>query len=569
MHSSHVFGLAVALCLAAAGPVRASHDPHRTATIYVLGYDPDASTGIYGGDLHDALADSIAALVGMPTVTDSVGPLPADVIAGTSYYGDVPPFYYSPADVDQVNAITQQWGGGVPRYALIVAKYARRILERSGADQVNFVSLSFGSLIVRWLIEKDVEGLASQGLIARWLSDEGVVAGNWAASQPDLINIVDVIKPQPIDVEHMSYGWIQSHLHWPRTEAADPNYGRILIGEVGSTDDRGNNAALRDAMLAYGEYQPNDSVQGLYDARFSTITDAARFDGLPPTQAVFHADHLGIKQWRSAWAEAAIFLTASRRVTVTMTSARVTNLHEPQLPYWNWLPAEVLFESRAYSPAAEARWGITQPLSAYVKEGASPPLRRYRTTGETQSFQYVLFDDLVLPEETALRFDLNGVEVDYDPRYGVFETAQTPYYDDMGGGSLTVSALQSGTYDFAARDWSCQLEVDVHDYAFPSVVGVGSPNVEHPRTVLTISPNPFASMVRIVAPAIAGAPGERAVLEIADIEGRRVRRLEGAVGQPFLWNGRGDDGHQLPAGVYVHRLVTARGVWFGRSCLLR
>src|SRR6185436_3040213 len=118
----------------------------------------------------------------------------------------------------EVEGVTSEWGGGVPRYAAIVARYARHVMEESGATQVNFVSASFGSLIVRWLIEKDVGGLAGEGRIARWLSAEGLLAGNWAASQDDLVGILDAVEPQPIDVEHMSYDWVATHLHSPRGE---------------------------------------------------------------------------------------------------------------------------------------------------------------------------------------------------------------------------------------------------------------------------------------------------------------------------------------------------------------
>jgi flagellar hook capping protein FlgD len=553
-------------------PAAAAHDPNVTATLYVLGYDPAGAgrQGVFGDDHHEPLADSIAAFAGLPTSDVPSGPLLPNAVVGTNYYGDTPPSYYSPADVAEVAEVTSHWGGGVPRYALIVAKHARRTLARSGAQQVNFVSASFGSLIVRWLIEHDVEGLASEGRIARWLTVEGLVAGNWAASHDDLVSLLELLGPAPIDVNHMTYDWIETHLHTPRTEAADPAYAGILIGQVGSTDDRYNNAALRGAMLAYNEYQPNDGVQGLHDARFHTVTAGARFAGMPPTLALFHATHPGLASWRIAWAEAATFLTARRRVTVTMTSAQVTNLREPQQPFWDWRPAEVVFEGRVHSPAAEARWAVTQPLSAYVKEGAAAPLRRYRNQGETQQVDHVVFDDLVRPDETELRLDLHAYEVDYDLRYGVVETLQAPYFDDLGGGTLVVSALAPGTYTLAASDWSCQVSVSVFEYPFASLVAVPDPSPAHRGRGLAISPNPFGATVRIVAPvAQPGQPGETATLEIADLTGRIVRRIESPLASGFTWDGRGTDGRPLPAGVYLHRVSARQRVWHGRSCLVR
>jgi hypothetical protein len=548
----------------------AAPDPPRAATIYVHGFELTGADrrGAFGDDVHEAVAESVAALAGLPSAHDGTGPLPSGVVAGTTYYGDRPPSYYSDADRAELDRITAEWGGGVPRYAFIVARHARDVLERSGARQVNFVSASFGSLIVRWLIEKNVGGLAGEGRIARWLTIEGVVAGNWAASREDLVRLLSFVAPEPVDVRHMSYGWIETHLHAPRTEADSPYYAGILIGQTGSTDDGGAGAPLRDAMLLSGEYQTNDGVQALPDAWFQGITAASRFAGMPPTRALFHTDHLGIKDERGAWAEAATFLTATRRVTVTMTSARVSSLHEVQLPFWDWTPAEVLFESRVFSPAAAARWAVTGPLCARVKEGAAAPLERFRSRGETRSFQHELFDDLVLPEETELRLDLRAAEVDCDPRYGVFETAQLPSYDDMGGGTLRVSTREPGSYTFASGDWSCEVSVGIFDYPAAPPVGVPDAPPGPPEIVpLAIAPNPSRSVVRIVAPT--AGPTEVATLEVMDVSGRILQRIAGSPGAVFEWNGRDRDGRALDAGIYCYRVVTPRRTWFGRSVLLR
>src|SRR6185436_2876489 len=183
------------------------------------------------------------------------------------------------------------WGGGVPRYAQIIADYARELMRRSGARQVNFVSASFGSLIVRWLIEKDVGELASRGQIARWANVEGVLAGNWAASRDPLVHYLDFLAPVPVDVEHMHYDWVSANLHDPRRVADSPNYAGILIGQLGSTDDNYDNGALSSLMRSYDEWQPNDGVQALSDALFEDVTARSRLAGLPPTLSLFRTDH--------------------------------------------------------------------------------------------------------------------------------------------------------------------------------------------------------------------------------------------------------------------------------------
>ena len=548
------------------------NDPARTATIYIQGFEQTgaARDGVFGEDLGDPLLDSVVALAGLP-VANGEATLPANVVAMTSYYGDTPPPWFTPADRAELDQVTAQWGGGVPRYALIAAKYARHVLQRSGAEHVNFVSASFGSLIVRWLIEKDVGGLASSGRIARWLSIEGLLAGNWAASRDELIDYLDFLDPFPVDVDHMNYAWVSTHLHDPRAEADHANYAGILIGQSVSTDDDYNAGALSTLMRSYDEWQPNDGVQAVADAVFQPVTARSRFLGRPPTLTYFRNDHFAIQQSPSAWAQVATFLTQRRRVTVTMTIARVADLHEPDEWYWDWRPAEVLLESRVVSPAVAARWGVSGPVHVREKEGAVAPLRRFQDHGESQSFTHVLFDDLVLDEEKELRISLRAEEVDYDWRYGVFETAQAPYYDDLGAGTVTVSTLVPGTYTFQAEHWSCTISVSVFDYPFAAPVSVPGTTAPSPRARLRVSPNPHGAIANVtleggVAPSTGS---EIATLHVLDVSGRVVRRMTGDARAGFRWDGRDGAGAMLPAGVYLLRVTTPRGSWSTRSALVR
>lgn len=543
-------------------------DPAHTATVFVDGFAVEGAslTGMFGTDQRLALVDSVAALVGYP-VADSGAVLAPNVVATSSYYGDTPPPYYDAGDRAELAQVTAQWGGGVPRYATIIGKYIRNVLQRSGATQVNLVSGSFGSLIVRWLIEKDVEGLASEGRIARWMSIEGVLGGNWAASRNALLDYLKYLLP--VDVDHMQYSWVGAQLHTPRTEADHPAYARILVGEFVSTDDRYNKGALSALMTSYGEWQVNDGVQAAADARFQSMTERSRFMGRTPTLSWFHDEHLGIKQDRAAWAQLATFISQRRRVTVTMTSATVTSLHEAH----NWLvdmrPAEVVLESRVYSPAMETRWGVFDPVSTMEKGGAAAPLRLYNADGESQSLAHVIFDDFVLAGETTLRLVLRAREIDYDLRYEVFETAQTPYDDDLGGGSLVVSTLQPGTYTLQSNSWSCVLTVAIQDYPV-SAVGIGDPSPAPRVPTLIVTPNPHRGPVRVrLEGLLPQDAGSAAALEIFGVDGRRVRRLTGDSGRGWSWDGRDERGLPIPAGIYLYRLTAAGGTWSAKSLLIR
>ena len=557
----------VALVLAALPA--AAQDPAHTPTIYVHGYEDTgaAAHGGFGLDLRIAQMDSIAALGGLPVADSGAVFLPANVLTATTYYGDVPPPSYDAARRAELDSVTVAWGGGVPRYALIIANYVRDVLRRAHADRVNLVSASFGSLVVRWMIEKDVGHLASEGRIARWLSVEGLLAGNWAASRTDLVRYLDLVDPQPIDVTQMQYDWVAAHLHAPRGELDDPDAAKILVGQMVSTNDGYNHAALSDLMRTYDAWQSNDGVQAAADAVFSSVTARSRFLDRPPTLQWFPTDHLATKNFRGAWAAAACFVTQRRRVTVTLASARVADLHEPELPFWDWRPAEVLFESRVYSPRAATRWGIGDPLSTRTRASAAAPLVRFDHDGDVKAVEQVLFDGFVPDDETSLHLELGGAEVDYDWRYGVYETTQLPYFDELGSGTLDVSALASGTYAFAAGSWSGTVRVEVFEYPFAPTTSV-PPAAGLAAGGLRIAPNPHAGTTVVVL-AGATARGATSQLAIFDTSGRRVRRLTGDAAAGIRWDGRDEQGAALPAGVYLHRLSSGGRTFRGRSLLVR
>src|SRR5262245_53900587 len=99
-----------------------SHDPRTTITIFIPGFQPDGAShqGVFGDDVPEPLLEEIAALVGLPTINDPLNATIPNVVTSTSYYGDTAPSYYTAQDQAELDAVTAEWGGGVPRYALIV-----------------------------------------------------------------------------------------------------------------------------------------------------------------------------------------------------------------------------------------------------------------------------------------------------------------------------------------------------------------------------------------------------------------------------------------------------------------
>ena len=449
-----------------------THDPNRTATIFVHGFSLDGAQqqSVYGDDVPDPLLDVFAGLLDLPTINDPDGVFAPNVVAATTYYGDTPPAWYTPQDIAEVESVTELYGGGIPRYATIVAKYARHVMERSGAQQVNFASASMGSLVTRWLIEKDVEGLASEGRVARWLSLEGVIAGNWAVSSDELADLWEFLGSPAVDLAHMTYAWIETNLHAPRTEADTPLLGGILMHQTGSTDD--GDGALTSAMLLWGGFQPNDGVQGVLDSFYLTVTPRSQFMDRLPTWGLHHVTHVDLPDHEPAAVQAAAFLTQRRRVTITLTRAQVTDIQEPDFWFWDWTPAEVVFESHVRSPEATRRWSMAEPVASRHREGASTPVWLFDHDGHEQFLEHSIFDDFVLEGETTLLLELWAEDIDWDIRYGIFEPLGE-VANLLGSVALEVPVTQPGSYTFQAEGWNGDLQVEVFDYPFARLGGLG------------------------------------------------------------------------------------------------
>jgi hypothetical protein len=445
-----------------------THDPNRTITVFVPGFDPDGSSqsGPFGIDVLDPLITNLADLAGLPDINTPGDEYLPSVVLATDYYGDLPPAYYDAQDYVDLDDVMATWGGGIPRYALVIAKYARFAMDRAGADQVNFVSASMGGLVARWLIENDSDGLASEGRIARWLSLEGVISGNWAASNNVLMFLWDLFGTPSIDVDHMRYDWIQEHIQSPRTHADSPFYGDILLGMERSTRDSANDGLLSDAMWLLEDWEPNDGVQAVGDMYFHTISSQSRFLAQTPVMPWFHVNHYEIAQEQPAWLQIGNFITGNCRVRVTLTEVNLHDPHEPDDWWWDWMPAEVVFDTEVRSPAAEVDHDITGSIGTLGYDGGASPIHPIVARDTWQSVEHVFFDDFTTPSESILDVTLGAWEVDWDDRYDMSELlGGSETFDDH---TETISIDVPGTFhrEFSAGDWSGRLRIEVIAYPF-------------------------------------------------------------------------------------------------------
>ena len=453
--------------LCAGGSLNAVAPPSQTATIVVRGFDKDGAShhGVYGSDMAEDTVTHLAATVGLPTA--DVAPLAPNQVAYANYYGDTPPPYYTSQDIADVAAVTATYGGGVPRYALITAKYAKEVMRRSGAKQITLFGVSMGGLVSRWIVEKDVEGLVSSGKIARWIIVEGVVGGNWIASEggSSLRDFMkDTLDLDPIDLEHMSYSWIETHIHNPSTQADNPLLGLIPIHIWIPSDDNYNNYALTLAAQ-----KPNDGVQLLRDTFFQGLSAQSKYMGLWPTRSCVHATHESSKDHQGLRAGIAADLFGRRRITITLGDVYIKNSKERS----SLGNGEYVFGVSVYSPRAQTLYGITAPIHEYRYDDTNFPY--YRLPAQTTStLNAIWFDDMILPGETQLVLKTNTKEIDYDLLYGINEDI-TNAYDDLSDTTITVSTQSAGEYIIDTSDWRGTVKVAITDYPpfDPEPSGVG------------------------------------------------------------------------------------------------
>lgn len=427
--------------------------------LYIHGYNSNGADKhqTYGDIKKSTLTDAITLLDGAdfkPLESFEMEDF-TSAIAMTTYYGDTPPAYYSDADIADVEAVTERYGGGIPRYALIIAKFIRHALSATHAQSVTIISGSMGSLVTRWLIEKNVANLASDGYIDKWLSINGVIRGNYLASQSDLAKWVNEVQKQPIDVRHISYQWIEANLHAPKSVADSPYYKTIQMGAISSTQAGKPFGVLMKTL-------PNDGYQAVRDTYFKIVTPASQYHDLPPTHTYFHQGHIGIKDDKGAWLDILTFLRSKKRVRITLNDVAVAQLHEKRLPLQHKTRAEVVFASTITSPAALREYGITDAISQRTLNGGTLPVHHYANADEPLHFSQILYDDFVLMQEEALEVTISGYELDDAIKYGIHEPL-------LGGneklGSTTVTLpLQSGTYPLETEAYRGTLKVEIFDY---------------------------------------------------------------------------------------------------------
>jgi len=427
-----------------------NYNPSTAIMVYIHGFDNDGwtYTNVYGDDsMIDDIAEpvnQIAAFTGRPT--NFQNPTAPNQVCGATYYGSVPPSWYTPEDVAADNAMP----AGVPRYALRMAKYIKHVIDRSGATSAIILSGSFGCEITRYLIEHNLCNLASDQLISRWMPIVGVVQGNWAASSInyDLLGPIFGENPSP-DIDHMQYSWVDANISAHATMNS-PYYGPIIINQfVATADGDGYITALCN--------QPNDGTCNVSDEKFSGYTTAAALhpttDGVlqMPGLAYYPTVHTGIVDHMGMWAGVVSAAENNIRVTITLTQF-YAKVNGDLLGNSEWA-----FSARTYAPRAATLWGVTAPMcDINMSDGVSILLKMKK--GQTQYPNWTVFDMIVPPGESQLNFQFNAYELDFFNKfYDMYEIGSTR---DMGLTSATLTGATS-TFTLSNSNYSATFVVTI------------------------------------------------------------------------------------------------------------
>ncbi len=427
----------------------------KAITIYVHGFSKTGykRVGTYGApEAIDANEES-KNIVGFSTnYQGSDTNFDENIIISTSYYGNQSPDYYSQKDIDDVESSQ----AGIPRYAMIVAKYAKQKMIESGATKVNFLSVSMGSLVTRWLIEKNLEDLAAQKQIGKWFSAEGVVAGNYAASDPTLVKISSLYEEASPEVEQMSYSWVDEAFG-SRTVGSSPYYRDIQVGFESSTKDDDMEGILSKYILLKGRYYPNDGYQLVKDTFIPIQSLENSYLSRTPTQSYFHENHTGLKNNIAAWNQASLFFTSKRRVKITLTHVQVNDIHEEGSSV-----AKIVFASQVYSPKLYEVSNISEAIDKRVLESGILPIHPYANDGDTKILNQSLFDAFVAKEETLLILEIDAYEIDNSIQYNLKEGGTTDI-EELGKGRYDIPLL-NGTYEVSGENWAGEVKVEILSY---------------------------------------------------------------------------------------------------------
>jgi hypothetical protein len=420
------------------------YDDPNTITVWLHGYTNHTAASLqattYGsiigcGDVGDALTTYGPSV---PCGRDPAGDTAPNQVVAVEYYGAQPPAWMSAQDIMEVEQYPYLGGPtGLQRYGLIVAKFIRWRMAHTGATHVNIACHSMGCLLTRYVIENDIEQLASENKIVRWVTGAGVIGGAQLArlhNNPAFQMAADQVGLAVDDFALMNPDYVQTYAaSWDHQlhEGNNPLLAGMLIHHVGATDPRiGQAFNLQLLNLGNPDELPNDGILFTFDEMFASQAPRASLvtpsgEVLSATHAFIHVGHIDAPSAEGFHAALAAGLFHRRKVFVTLDSITLKKDHEFTLQTPLELgtpPAEVVAEVQvSYDPYTMPKFGTHTLVDDDELAYRSPQLLS-QVQGTTLQPSMVLYAGPVFDDQMAIHLKLTLTETDWYARYGCTES---------------------------------------------------------------------------------------------------------------------------------------------------
>jgi len=424
------------------------YDSDTTITIEVHGFNP-----VGGGEWTETVYGELDGTGDMgrwirtfaPHIPDGrVEPDAPNQMIGVEYYGAIAADWV-PRDVRmEIERYDWRTDGALHRYALVVAAFIPHIMAETGATDVNLFCHSMGCHVTRYLIENDLGGIASSGVIARWSTTTGVIAGARLArlfDNPTVQTAAELLRMNTADFIHMNPDYVTDHVAWwdhdPHA-ANNPLFEGMLIHHLLATDptlaETFDLVPLLD--LDNPDDEPNDGLVYTWDEAFTTQDEAIQHvtvegERIAPTASYQNVDHFEVKETIATGILHAAALYHRRKVTISLVALSLSDDLEQNsivdVSNQGTPPADISFATTvSYDPYITETFAQPGFVHTQSPEDRSTPLIEM-LEGHSTSLDLTVFEGPVFDDQTSLTLDFELLEMDWYPRFGVTEWAFDPH----------------------------------------------------------------------------------------------------------------------------------------------
>ncbi len=387
-------------------------------------------------------------------------------LSAPEYYGGTPAPWLTPADIAEIDAFPYDTSAAAERYARVIAKFIKWKLASTGAKHVNLACHSMGCMLTRMVLERDLEGLVSDGRIARWFTFSGAIAGARIArlyDNPTVQQYANLLMMGQADFLILNPDFVidnAAYYDHKSQQGNSPRYRHIFVQHMGGTLPQMNLPGVLKAFsfadVLNPDILPDDGVLFVDDMYFHSQAEGAQFvtkDGTPVASslALANFDHQDMTYAAPVAMVGAAAFFHHRKVVITLDQVQLTK--DPQ---WQ-NPANIELELEVRFPWVNATYGKDVLAHATrVSERTAPWWTQKE--GETAHPGTLLWGGPVFDQMDAIHLDLKVVETRYYPTAKIFlvgfPTTLAEFHDDV--------ALTDHDVTFTGPDAVATMKVRVY-----------------------------------------------------------------------------------------------------------